>query len=73
MVLETRGEMGGAELAYRRADDRGHAAAAYNLGLLLANRGELDEAAEAFRRAESRGHEEVSRMAHQALAELRGD
>jgi tetratricopeptide (TPR) repeat protein len=45
-----------AEAAWRRADDRGHAAGAYNLGVLLEQRGDLDDAEAAWRRADDRGH-----------------
>jgi Flp pilus assembly protein TadD len=44
-----------AEAAYRRADARGHAAAASNLGVLLEERGELAGAEAAYRRADERG------------------
>ncbi len=50
----------------------GHAAAAYNLGVLLAHRGETSEAVQAYRRARERGEGEVSDMAHAALDELNG-
>jgi hypothetical protein len=44
-----------AEAAYRRADARGHAAAASNLGVLLEERGELAGAEAAYRCADERG------------------
>jgi Flp pilus assembly protein TadD len=46
-----------ADAAYRRADERGLAAAATNLGALLQERGELAEAEAAYRRADERGDE----------------
>jgi TPR repeat protein len=73
MLLELRGDMYGAEAAYRRADERGHAGAAFNLGVILANRGDVEEAEAAYRRAEARGHDEISRMAHAAISDLRGE
>jgi TPR repeat protein len=50
------GDLAGAEDAFRRADDRGDAAAAFSLGGLLAERGDLAGAEDAFRRADERGH-----------------
>jgi tetratricopeptide (TPR) repeat protein len=44
-----------AEAAFRRADERGDAGGAYNLGVLLEQRGELQEAEAAYRRADERG------------------
>jgi tetratricopeptide (TPR) repeat protein len=55
VLLKERGDLDGAEAAYRRADERGHADGAYNLGLLLAERGDLDGAEAAYRRADERG------------------
>lgn len=45
-----------AEAAYRRADQNGDAAAAFNLGILLEDRGAITEAEAAYRRADNRGH-----------------
>jgi tetratricopeptide (TPR) repeat protein len=42
--------------ANRRADQRGHAAGASNLGVLLADRGDLGGAEDAWRGADQRGH-----------------
>jgi tetratricopeptide (TPR) repeat protein len=50
------GDLHGAEAAFRRADERGHAAAAVNLGNLRKLAGDLDGAQAAFRRAEQRGN-----------------
>jgi peptidoglycan hydrolase-like protein with peptidoglycan-binding domain len=52
---EQRGDMAGAQAAYRRADQAGHAAAASNLGVLLEQDGALREAEAAYRRADERG------------------
>jgi len=41
--------------AYARADQRGHAAAASNLGVLLEERGNPRDAEAAYRRADERG------------------
>lgn len=71
-LLEPRGDVDGAEAAYRRADKRGHAGAAFNVGVLLAGRGDFAGAEAAYTRAEERGHDEVSRLGHAALLELRG-
>jgi len=45
-----------AEVAYRRADERGDPGGAYNLGVLLKERGDLEGAEAAYRRADERGH-----------------
>ena len=42
--MEQRGELDGAAAAYRRADERGHAAASCNLGVLLEQQGDLSGA-----------------------------
>ena len=55
MLLEQRGDLDGAEAAYRRADARGDATGAFNLGGLLAERGDLAGAEAAYRRADERG------------------
>ena len=47
--------MAGAEAAYRRADEGGDAAGAFNLGRLLGDWGDLVGAEAAFRRADERG------------------
>ena len=62
----------GAEAAYRRADERGHAAAASNLGVLLEEHGDLSGAEAAYRRADERGdpHGAFNRA---VLLEERGD
>jgi TPR repeat protein len=57
---------------YRKADEAGDPAGAYNLGVVLQTKGEMEEAEEAFRRADERGHP----MAPYALGEMleeRGD
>ncbi len=56
MLLEERGDLAGAEAAYRRADERGDAAGTFRLGALLAHRGDTAEAEIAYRRADERGH-----------------
>ncbi len=53
--LAADGELGQAELAYRRADDAGHPTAAAKLGMLLESRGRRSEAEEAYVRADERG------------------
>ena len=45
----------GAEAAFRRADERGHAEAADEPGVMLQQRGDLAEAEAAYRRADQRG------------------
>jgi len=55
VLLEERQDLAGAEVAYRRADERGHAAAASNLGVLLEGKGDPAEAEAAYRRADERG------------------
>ena len=54
-ALAARGDMRGAESAYRRADEQGHPFAASNLGVLLEQRGDLTSAEAAYRRADERG------------------
>jgi hypothetical protein len=53
--LEHQSNLAAAEAAYRRADERGHAAAASNLGALLEERSDLAGAEAAYRRADERG------------------
>ncbi len=55
LLCEEQDDLTGAEAAYRRADDAGHAAAASNLGVLLERRHDLAAAEEAYRRADERG------------------
>ena len=55
MLLAQTGDLERAEDAFRRADERGHAAAANSLGILLKERGDLEGAEDAFRRADERG------------------
>ncbi len=55
VLLEERGDLAGAEAAYRRADEAGHGAAASNLGVLLEERGASAQAEAAYRRAVGRG------------------
>ena len=54
MLLAEHGALAEAEAAFRRADERGDAVAAFNLGVLLEDRGALAEAEAAYRRAEQR-------------------
>ena len=55
VLLEEQKDVAGAEAAYRRADERGHAAAASNLGVLLEAGGDRAGAEAAYRRADERG------------------
>jgi peptidoglycan hydrolase-like protein with peptidoglycan-binding domain/Flp pilus assembly protein TadD len=55
VLLEEQHDLAGAEASYRKADLRGHAAAASNLGVLLEWRGDVDAAEAAYRRADERG------------------
>jgi peptidoglycan hydrolase-like protein with peptidoglycan-binding domain len=55
LQLEDADDPAGAEAAYRRADERGHAAAASNLGVLLQQRGDATGAEAAYERADQRG------------------
>jgi TPR repeat protein len=71
MLLEARGELSAAEAAYRRADQRGDAAGALNLGGMLAERHDFARAEAAYRRAAERGDLEVADMANAALSHLR--
>ncbi len=60
------------ELAARRADERGEAGGAYNLGVLLLQRGDLEGAEAAWRRADERG-EAAGAYNLGVLLEQRGD
>lgn len=53
--LAQKGDMTGAEDAYRRADEQGHPSAASNLGVLLEQQGDVAGAEAAYRRADERG------------------
>jgi ABC-2 type transport system permease protein len=54
-VLTTRSHVEDADAAYRRADERGSAEGAYNLGVVLEERGDMQGAEAAYRRADERG------------------
>ena len=54
VLFESEGNLDEAEAAYRRADQRGHAAAACNLGALLEELGDRDGAKVAYLRADRR-------------------
>ena len=56
LLLWERGDRAGAEVAFRRADERGHAGGALCLGMLLEDRDELAAAEAAYRRSDVRGH-----------------
>jgi len=72
VLLEQRGDVEGAEAAYRRADDRGDATAAFNLAALLVERGDLDGAEAAYERAGQRGDASAT-FNLGVLLERRGD
>jgi hypothetical protein len=67
-----KGDVAGAEAAYRRADQRGDALGAFRLGLLREQRGDLAGAETAFARAAERGHPGAASDYGVLLAE-RGD
>ena len=54
MILGERGDLVGAEEAFRRADQRGDAAGAFNLGVVLERKGDLAGAQAAYHRADAR-------------------
>lgn len=54
-LLEERGDLAGAEVAYRRGAERGDAMAANSLGFLLHQRGDLAGAEAAYRRGDQSG------------------
>jgi tetratricopeptide (TPR) repeat protein len=54
VALRDRGDLAGAEQAFRRADERGSPEGALSLGVLLRERGDLTGAEQAFRRADER-------------------
>ena len=55
MLLADQDRLAEAELWLARADQRGHATAAHNLGVLLEERGDIAGAAAAYSRADERG------------------
>jgi tetratricopeptide (TPR) repeat protein len=55
VYLRRRGDVEGAEAAWRRADERGSARGTFRLGVLLFERGDFDGARAAWIRAEERG------------------
>lgn len=71
-LLAEKGDMSGAEDAYRRADELGSQRGAYNLGQLLRHRGALGDAEEAYRRSDERGSPEGA-VNLGFLLERRGD
>jgi hypothetical protein len=54
-ALLDRGDLVGAEKAYRQAEEEGHPSAASNVGVLLEHRGDMVGAEAAYRRADERG------------------
>ena len=58
-ACESAGDLDGAAVAYREADELQDAEGALLLGLVFKRRGDLAAAADAFRRAEERGHPEA--------------
>ncbi|MGA8364447.1 MAG: tetratricopeptide repeat protein [Solirubrobacteraceae bacterium] len=72
ILLADRGDMRGAEAAYRRADQLGSQRGAFNLGQILRHRGSLDDAEAAYRRADERGSPEGA-VNLGVLLEQRGD
>ncbi|HSC21650.1 MAG TPA: hypothetical protein VLC07_07965, partial [Solirubrobacterales bacterium] len=54
MLLERKAELG-AEAAFQRADERGHAEGATHLGLMLQERGDMEGAIAAYQRGDARG------------------
>ena len=55
ILLEDRGDVAGAEAAYRRADARGDPTGASHLGALLEVHGDVPGAVAAYHRADERG------------------
>jgi virulence factor Mce-like protein len=58
LELEQHGDFEGAERAYRKADELGHAGASFRLGMVLSMLDDWDGARAAWARAEERGHKE---------------
>jgi TPR repeat protein len=71
VLLEAQRRPAEAEAAYRRADQRGDATGAFNLGVLLHERGLLADADAAYCRAQERGNPDIAQFARFALLELR--
>jgi tetratricopeptide (TPR) repeat protein len=72
LLAEERSDLQGGEVAYRRADERGHPGAAFSLGTMLEERGDLQGAEAAYRRADERGHLGAA-LRLGAMLEERGD
>jgi hypothetical protein len=72
-MLDGRRDVGEAEAAYRRTDERGDGVGAFNLDALLEERRDLTGAKAAYRRASKRGDAEVVTRARDALLELGRD
>ncbi|MBV9947381.1 MAG: hypothetical protein JOZ69_11070 [Myxococcales bacterium] len=72
MLLELRGDIAGAEAAYRRADERGDPVGSFKLGGLLEERNDFAGAAAAYGRASERGQSYVADIAQAALTQLHG-
>ena len=78
VLLEQRGDLEGAEAAYRRSEKHGFHRATYNLGVLLEQRGDLEGAEAAYRRGDEAAYRRERRWRSGAyklglLLEQRGD
>jgi hypothetical protein len=72
LLLADAGDLRAAEVAYRRAAERGSLRGAFNLGQLLRHRGDTHGAESAYRRADERGSPEGA-VNLGVLLERRGD
>ena len=54
VLLSERGDLVGAEAAFRRADERGDASGAFNLGMLLEPKDDVATTQAAYRRSRQR-------------------
>jgi hypothetical protein len=68
VLLAERGDLEGAEAAYRRADERGHPGGASKLGLLPKERGDLEGAKAAWRRVADSPDQQVTTLVRDALS-----
>ncbi|MEZ0284092.1 MAG: tetratricopeptide repeat protein, partial [Thermoleophilia bacterium] len=71
VLLVRRGDPDGAEAAFRRAYERGHAGGTYNLGRMLALRGDFAAAQRLLHQAAKSSDERVTALATETIDEIR--
>jgi hypothetical protein len=70
-MLQHRGDLAGAEAAFRRGDAVGDQGATYELGCIFERRNDLTRAVDAYERASTSSDEELRTKATTALHSLR--